>query len=97
LLRAPELSIQEGRNSTEIDICAIVNRRVVVGEAKVNGRLDSSGKSPSQASDRLVRATQVLTADEIVLATTQPAWAPGSLTAVETSLAVTGSMARGPG
>ena len=58
-----------------------------MGEAKVNGRLDSSGKSPSQAADRLVRAAQVLTADEIVLATTQPAWAPGSLTAVETSLA----------
>jgi len=84
---APELSIQQGRSSTEIDICAIVNGRVVVGEAKVNGRLDSSGKSPSQAADRLVRAAQVLTADEIVLATTQPAWAPGSLTAVETSLA----------
>jgi hypothetical protein len=65
-----------------------------VGEAKCNGRLDSPGKSSQQAADRLVRAAQILTADEIVLATSKPSWAPGATAAVETVL--TNSWQSGP-
>jgi hypothetical protein len=85
-LWAPELSIQIEPSPIEIDICAIVNGRVIVGEAKCNGRLDSDGKSAQQAADRLVQAAQILTADEIVLATSEPRWAPGALAAVESAL-----------
>ncbi len=85
-LWAPELSIQVEPSSIEIDICAIVNGRVIVGEAKCNGRLDSKGRSARQAADRLIQAAQILTADEIVLATSEPTWAPGALAAVESAL-----------
>ena len=39
-LWAPELSIQVEPSPIEIDICAIVNGWVILGEAKCNGRLD---------------------------------------------------------
>jgi hypothetical protein len=85
-LWAPELCIQGNSRPIEIDICAIVSGRVIVGEAKCNGRLDSAGRSAQQAADRLIRAAQILTADEIVLATSEPSWVPGALAAVETAL-----------
>jgi hypothetical protein len=71
----------------ELDLCLIIRGRVIVGEAKSNGRLDAGGKSTSRAAARLVRAAQLLTADEIVLATSQPKWALGALTAVAAALA----------
>ena len=85
-LWAPEFSIQVEPSPIEIDICAIVNSRVIVGEAKCNGRLDSKDRSAQQAADRLIRAAQILTADEIVLATSEPSWAPGAFAAVESAL-----------
>jgi hypothetical protein len=84
---APELIIQDKTGPVELDICLIIDGRVVVGEAKSNGRLDSSNKGTGLASTRLVRVAQLLTADEIVLATSQPSWAPGAITAIEAALA----------
>ncbi len=86
-LWAPELSIQVEPSPIEIDICTVVNGRIIVGEAKCNGRLDSKDRSAQETADRLIRAAQILTADEIVLATSEPSWAPGALTAVESALA----------
>jgi hypothetical protein len=78
----------------ELDLCLIIGGRVIVGEAKSNGRLDAAGKGTSRAAARLVRAAQLLTADTIVLATSQPHWAAGAPTAVAAARA--NSWQRGP-
>jgi len=86
-LWAPELAIEDATGEVELDICLIVDGRVVVGEAKSNGQLGSGRKGTGRASANLVRIAQLLTADEIVLATSEPAWAPGAIPAVERALA----------
>jgi hypothetical protein len=86
-LWAPELIIAHTTGTVELDICVIVHGHVVVGEAKSNGRLESSDKGTGRAATRLIQAAQLLNADEIVLATSEPAWAPGAITAVQTALA----------
>jgi hypothetical protein len=77
-LWVPELLVQHAAGLVELDIYLIIDGRVVVGEAKSNGRLGSS----RHAAARMVQAAQMLTADEIVLATSQPAWAPGVRAAI---------------
>jgi hypothetical protein len=87
-LWAPELCIHGEDDSIEIDICAIIDGRVIVGEAKCNGRLDSKDRSAQEAASRLVRAAQILTADGIALATSAPSWAPGVIAAIEAAVSV---------
>jgi len=86
-LWAPELAIEDATGEVELDACLIIDGRVVVGEAKSNGQLGSGRRGTGQASANLVRIAQLLTADEIVLATSKPAWAPGAIPAVERALA----------
>ena len=85
-LWAPELSIHGEGKPIEIDICAIIDGRIIVGEAKCNGRLDSKDRSAHEAASRLITVAQILTADEIVLATSEPSWVPGAIAAVETAV-----------
>jgi hypothetical protein len=87
LLWAPELLVQSNGEEAEVDLCLIIDGRVVVGEAKSNTRLNTADKGTAQAAARLVRAAHILSADEIVLATAQPAWAPGARTAIEAAIA----------
>lgn len=65
----------------------ILDGEIVIGEAKSNSRLRAGRKGTAKAAQDLVRVAQLLSADQIVLATAMPAWAPGVLAAVEHAIA----------
>jgi hypothetical protein len=85
-LWSPELTVKTQRRPAEIDLCLIIDGRIVVGEAKSNGNL-SVGGGTSRPAAKLAGAAEILTADEIVLATSVPAWVPGTRPAVEKAVA----------
>jgi hypothetical protein len=87
LLWAPELLVQANGEEAEVDLCLIIDGRIVIGEAKSNNRLDTADKSTVQAATTLVRTAHILSADEILLATAQPSWAPSARTAIEAAIA----------
>jgi hypothetical protein len=88
MLWAPEqqLVFSDGQGA-ELDLALIVGGRIVVGEAKSNNQLKTGDKGTTQAAARLVRAACVMSADEIVLATSKRNWASGVREAVEAAVA----------
>jgi hypothetical protein len=94
VLWSPELEVTKGNGTVELDIAVIIDGRIIVGEAKSNGKLGDGKKTPTNAAARLVAAAQTLSADEIVLATTEPSWSPGTRAAVDA--AVKAKWTRGP-
>jgi hypothetical protein len=86
-LWAPELRITtaDGK-SKELDICLVIDGQIVIGEAKSNDDIRTSNKGPRRAAEHLVQAAQLLTADQIVLATAQPRWKPGVVEALEQAI-----------
>jgi hypothetical protein len=94
-LWAPELVVAQGRRSKELDICVITDGRVVIGEAKSNGRLDGE-RSRDEEARRLVEAAQLFGAEQIVLATSKQAWVDGTKAAVESVAALTWRQGREP-
>jgi hypothetical protein len=92
-LWSPELIVTDNSGSVEIDLCLVVDGRIIIGEAKSNGTLRGD-KGTQEVARRLVHAAQLLSADEIVLATSQPTWAKGTLSSVQD--AVSTSWTRGP-
>jgi hypothetical protein len=58
----------------EIDLWAIIDGQVVVGEAKTVDRLDRTRVGERRIAARLAGVAQAITADQVVLATTAPAW-----------------------
>jgi hypothetical protein len=93
LLWCPELEITDATGSVEIDICAVVDGRIVIGEAKSNATLRGD-KGTEDVAKGLAHAAQVLSADEIVLATSRTRWAKDVVSTVRD--AVSKSWARGP-
>jgi hypothetical protein len=86
LLWAPELLVESNGEEAEVDLCLIIDGRIVIGEAKSNSRLNTADKGTARAATRLVRAAHILSADEIMLATAQPSWAlPVCRSAAQTS------------
>lgn len=74
---APELEfvdLETGSPVAEVDVVACVDDRVVLVEAKSNGSFGSRHRK-GQAK-KLMRVAEVLRADRLVLATTQPEWNP---------------------
>jgi len=64
-----------GEDPVEIDVAALVDGRLVIGEAKCVARLGTN-KDTNRAIAKLVRVSDLLGADEIMLATTAPGpWA----------------------
>jgi hypothetical protein len=74
LLWCPELEITDDTGSVEIDICAVVDGRIVIGEAKSNNTLRGD-RGTEDVAKGLAHAAQLLSADEIVLATSRARWA----------------------
>jgi hypothetical protein len=66
----------------EVDLWAIVNGSPVIGEAKTTDVLDDRGKDADVVA-RLFRVADAVTADELVFATTEPAWRKRSKDAIE--------------
>jgi hypothetical protein len=86
-LWAPEQELLvAGEGTAELDLCLIADGKIVVGEAKLNDRLDTADKGTTLAARRLIRAAHILSADEVVLATAQAAWTPGARIAVENAI-----------
>ncbi|WP_125727660.1 hypothetical protein [Kibdelosporangium aridum] len=83
---APELLVNWRESQSEIDIAAIIDGKVVVGEAKSNSKLKTAKKSTDKAVSRFVGTARLLQADHIVLATTENSWAEVAVTAVEVAV-----------
>ena len=70
----PELELRDasGNPVAEADLIAVGDDEVIVAEAKSNDALGRSTKEVKRAAAKRVRLADVLRADQIVLATTQP-------------------------
>ena len=93
VLWSPELEVTDDIGSIELDLCLIVNGKIIIGEAKSNNTL-KAGKGTQEAAARLVHAASLLSADEIILATSTSSWRRGTRDAVEN--AVDGHWISGP-
>lgn len=85
VLWTSEFSVVTDSDSIELDLCLIIDGRIIVGEAKSNGILKAE-HGTQDAAKRLVEAAHILTADEIVLATSKERWAAGTATLVAQAL-----------
>jgi hypothetical protein len=78
MLVRPEANVYKDKSLlAEIDLWAIIDGQIVVGEAKTVSRLDSTRASERRIAARLAH---------VVLATTAPSWDEGSLTLVREAL-----------
>jgi len=87
VLWAPELLITRYGKTKELDLCLILDGEIVIGEAKSGSRLRTAGRGATLEARRLVQAADLLSADQIVLATATPQWTHGVVTAVEEAIA----------
>lgn len=87
---APELELRDAAGSpvAEADLIAVGDDSLIVAEAKSNDTLGKNSKEVRRAAAKRVRLADVVRADQIVLATTQPEWSALSVT--EMRAAVTG-------
>jgi hypothetical protein len=70
-------------DEVEIDLWAVIDGRIVIGEAKTGRELESSAADRRKKAERLRRAADDLTADTLVLATAATSWSPSSIEAIE--------------
>jgi hypothetical protein len=87
-LWAPELLIQHGGRTKELDLCMIIDGEIVIGEAKFKGRLETADRGTAKEARRLVQAAHLLSADKIVLATGNAAWVRSVIAAVEQAITI---------
>ena len=79
-LFAPELQFSRSEGNTiEMDICALVQDRIVIGEVKKNDRLEATPKEELKRLHRIRGLAQSLTADEVVFATSAVKWRPATI------------------
>jgi hypothetical protein len=70
----------------EVDLWAVVDGKIIIGEAKTADRLSQSAKEERKVAHRLAEVAVAVSADEVVLATTAPAWNPQTIAAMEQAL-----------
>lgn len=87
---APELELRDasGNPMAEADLIALSDDAVIVAEAKSTNALGASPREIKRAAAKRVLLADVLRADQIILATSEPAWIESSVT--ELSAAVAG-------
>ena len=80
----PELELRDasGNPVAEADLIAISDDDLIVAEAKSNDALGGSTKEIKRAAAKRVRLADVLRADQIILATTEPQWSASSTTEI---------------
>jgi hypothetical protein len=78
-------------DDVEVDIWAIVDGRIIIGEAKVSDQLETSDRREKKRCAALQDLATNLTADEFVMATASPTWSDRSKHNVERTI---GSVAR---
>ena len=91
-LHMPEAVVHRpGHDDMEVDIWAIVDGRIVIGEAKKSTQLEPSDRREKQRCAALRALVADLTADEFVMATASPAWSERSKNNVDRTIgSVTG-------
>lgn len=85
-LYSSELKIRSEANpdkKLEIDICSIVNNKIVIGEAKSNGSLKDDDQKPAQVVAKYRSLAKEMGASAVAFATTEPAWDEASQTAID--------------
>ncbi|MER6353695.1 hypothetical protein ABT186_18105 [Streptomyces sp. NPDC001634] len=71
----PEAVVRrDGYPDLEVDLWAIVDGRIVIGEAKISDRLEPTKREEARRCAALKGLIDDLSADEFVMATTGPAW-----------------------
>jgi len=79
------LDADTGKKLAEADLIALVGQDVVVAEAKKNGSL-GTGRQAGRAAAKRVELADVLSADQILLATTADSWDQGSVDALRSAV-----------
>jgi hypothetical protein len=75
-----------GNEDIEVDIWAIVDDRILIGEAKKSDQLVPTATSERKRCAALRALATDLTADEFVMATASPAWSERSRNKVERAI-----------
>lgn len=83
-----ELRDSSGSPVAEADLVAVSDDDLIVAEAKSTNALGAETREARRAAAKRVRLADVLRADQIILATTEPEWSVSSI--AEISSAVTG-------
>jgi hypothetical protein len=65
-----------GQDDLEVDLWAIVDGRIMIGEAKKSDHLEKSARDERARCKALSALAEALTADSFVMATSSPEWAP---------------------
>ncbi|MEY9934169.1 hypothetical protein ABH926_008833 [Catenulispora sp. GP43] len=86
-LHMPEVIVRrQGETDLEVDLWAIVDGRIVIGEAKKGDKLDESPDAEIERCRRLKRLVHDLTADELVMATADKHWSPRTIDNLEQAM-----------
>jgi hypothetical protein len=86
-LHMPEAVVHRpGHADMEVDIWAVIDGRIVIGEAKKSNQLESSDRREKQRCAGLRTLVADLTADEFVMATAGSAWSERSKNNVERTI-----------
>jgi hypothetical protein len=86
-LHMPEVVVRRpGRDDIEVDIWAIVDGRVIIGEAKKSDQLGTSDRNEKKRCAALRDLATEVTADEFVMATASQAWSDRSKNNVERTI-----------
>jgi hypothetical protein len=67
----------------EIDICCIMDSRIIIGEAKSNNSLKAHGKKPMQVMAKYEALAKAMKASGIIFSTTEPEWDEPSQKAID--------------
>jgi len=84
MLHMPEVVVRrQGETDLEIDLWAIVDGRIVIGEAKKGDKLDETSEEEADRCQRLVKLAHDLTVDELVMASAKKQWSKRTVHNVE--------------
>lgn len=94
-LFAPEMDIYEGdQRVAEVDLWIVADAAIIIGEAKTVVRLGDDQAAQKKNASKLARIASAVSAHEVVLATTEPAWNEGSRLAITEALEETSARPR---
>ena len=80
---SPEIKFGNDSFKGEIDICAVWDGVLTIGEAKKNGKLGSSDSDTQKTVQKYVRLAAMLNARRVLFCTTSPEWNSSTIETVE--------------
>lgn len=85
-LFVPEMHLGGADLDIELDLWALVDGEIVIGEAKKSAYLEKAAKTEKQRCVALASVAQAVTADRFVLATAADQWIPRTLSTMSAQL-----------